>query len=62
MNSGTNVVVKARHRQFRRSRSAAYSVARFQDTDRVTRSCDFNGCGKPVRAGADNDRIEFHVY
>jgi hypothetical protein len=61
MNGRTNVMMEAGHRQFRSSRSAAYCLARFQNTNRVTRACDFNGRRQAIRARADNDHIEFHV-
>ena len=60
MHGRANIMKKAGQRQFCGSGSAPNRVARFQDTDGMTRAGNFDGRRKAVRARADNDRIKFH--
>src|SRR5437867_5187500 len=60
MNGRTDIVKKTRRGQFCRARSAAYGVARFQDTNRMPGAGNFYGRSKPVWARSDDDCIELH--
>jgi hypothetical protein len=61
MHGGADIVDEAGERQLRGSAAAAHAVGRFEQRDTAAGLGDENGGGEPVRARADDDRIEFNV-